>query len=187
MTSIAILLATALSAAPAFGSAPRQLVAQGQPVADILRAMGEPPIGQLPPGNQVFRFLWMRSFHKPFLVQVDRQGDVTGLLVKALDSPWSAAPEGVHVGSLTLNQRTPLTTDAWDRLATMRRTAFWGKPSYDPAVETGHDGAMWILEARSWGDYHIVERWTPTEGAFRDMCIAMLELAGVTLLDERIY
>jgi len=187
VTVAAAIFATACS--PSLGTAAvrPQLVAEAQYVGDTLRAMGEPPIGHLAAGDQVFRFLWLRSFHPPFLVQVERRGEDRVLLVKALDSPWSASPDGIHVGTLALTQRKALRPDAWDRLAAMRREAFWGAPSSDPSAERGVDGAMWILEGRSWGEYHIVERWTPREGAFREMCLAMLDLSGLNLLAERIY
>ena len=187
MITAAVFLAVACSSPVSRAAAPQKLIAEARYVADILRAMGEPPIGHLPAGDQVFRFLWLRSFHRPFLVQVEKRGEDTTLLLKALDRPWSASPDGIHVGTLTVTERKPLRRDAWDRLATMRQDTFWGKPSYDPAAEGGVDGAMWILEGRSWGEYHIVERWTPREGSFREMCLAMLEAAGVNLTAERIY
>ena len=187
MRTAALLLAAACFSPLPSAAAPQQLIAEAQFVADILHAMGEPPIGQLPTGDQVFRFLWLRSFHRPFLVQVERRGEDRALLLKALDSPWSASPDGIHVGALTVTQRKAVTREVWERLAAMRRDTFWGRASYDPSAERGVDGAMWILEGRSWGDYHIVERWNPREGAFREMCLAMLEAAGVDLSAERIY
>ena len=179
---VACFVAAAFSATPGISAETRPLIAEAQFVSDILRVMGEPPIGHVPPGDQVFRFLWLRSFHKPFLVQVEKRGDVAELVVKSLDGPWSRK----RVSTLAYEKRTKISSDAWDRLAAMRRDAFWGQPSSDPA-EMGDDGAMWILEGSSWGEYHIVERWTPTEGAFREMGIAMLELAGVNVAAERVY
>ena len=104
--------------------------------------MGEPPIGQLPPGEQVFRFLWLRSFDRPILVQLLKEGNTISVLFKALDSPWYANPDGVHIGRLTAERRAALPRERWDRLAGVRRTAFWGRPSADPSTDTGVDGAM---------------------------------------------
>ena len=59
--------------------------------------------------------------------------------------------------------------------------------SDEPARERGCDGAMGILEGRSWAAYHVVDRWSPAKGEFRDMCLAMLRLAGLDLADEPVY
>ena len=171
---------------PAYGTTD-PLAAHQQPVADVLRAMREPPIGELPPGEQVFRFLWLRSFDRPILVQVTKDHATLSLLYKALDSPWYANPDGVHLGRLIEERRTPVTQQAWDHLADMRRAVFWGHPSADPATDIGVDGAMWIVEGRSWDQYHIVERWSPESGSFRELCLELLRLAAVDLAKDRVY
>ena len=74
------------------------LFADAQPTADTLVAMREPPVGHLPAADQVFRLLWLRSFHRPILVQLKRQGGRTSVQLKALDRAWSLTPEGFRAG-----------------------------------------------------------------------------------------
>ncbi len=156
------------------------------PVGDTLRAMEEPQLGNLKAEEQAFRFLWMRSFHPPILVQVERRSAAASLYVKMLDSPWFTRPEGTHVGRLVVQRRKAISSAQWYRLAELRRAGFWHQSGPDPQ-QGGVDGAMWLLEGYSWGEHRIVERWSPREGPVRELALAMLELAEVQVEPRYIY
>jgi hypothetical protein len=48
----------------------------------------------------------------------------------------------------------------------------------------GMDGTQWILEgAKDW-NYHVVDRWTPKEGDYKQICSYLLELSPVKLDDD---
>jgi len=155
-------------------------------VSDTLYVMQEPPIGKLTGFERAFRFLWLRSFHKPILVQVEKVGGQQFLIVKMLDRAWGLGVDGVHIGKLTYNRRRALTDAEWQGLADLRPDGFWKQASNEPPPG-GTDGADWILEGVSWGEHHIVTRWCPEPGPFRELCLAMVKLSGVTLAPEEIY
>jgi hypothetical protein len=154
--------------------------------ADTLYVMQEPPIGKLAGFERAFRFLWLRSFHKPILVQVEKAGRRQLLTVKMLDRPWGLGVDGVHIGKLTHSVRRALTDAEWQRLADLRPDGFWKQASTEPP-SGGTDGADWILEGVSWGEHHVVTRWCPESGPFRELCLEMLKLSAVRLTPEEIY
>ena len=39
------------------------------------------------------------------------------------------------------------------------------------------DGAHWLLEGISAGQYHLVDRWCPERGPYRAACLFLLELS----------
>ncbi len=50
----------------------------------------------------------------------------------------------------------------------------------EPAANCGAglDGAQWILEVVADSEYSFFERWTPEDGAVRDVALTMLTLTG---------
>jgi hypothetical protein len=176
---VPVLLAVAVSA-----DSPTRVDAI-DPIADTLQVMQEPPIGHLP-AQRAFRFLWMRSFHEPIVVTVEKGASGQVLTVKMLDRPWSLGVDGVHIGKLTYDRRRALTDSEWQRLADLRPEGFWKQAAAEPETE-GVDGAYWILDGVSWGERHSVKRWSPTAGPFRELCLAMLNLSGLTIAPDKVY
>ena len=160
--------------------------AASDPVSMTLAALLEPPVGQLPEGDQVFRWTWLRSFHPPVVVTVKKQGGAATMRVKALDWPYTLGPEGARVGKLAIDRQRRLTDAEWDSLARLRRAGFWvqAEETREPA---GADGAYWILDGVAWGERHRVSRWSPGAGPFRELCVAMLKLSGLAVRSTDIY
>ena len=108
------------------------------------------------------------------------------VVVKMLDRPWTIGVNGAEVGKLTVNRRRAMSEVEWQNLADLRREGFWKQAGSDPDTD-GVDGADWILEGSSWGEHHIVRRWSPEGGPFRDLCLAMLKLSGLAVAPDQIY
>jgi hypothetical protein len=51
----------------------------------------------------------------------------------------------------------------------------------------GMDGAQWILEGAEDGRYHVVDRWSPGPGPYRDICLVFLGLAGLAIPKAEMY
>ena len=49
----------------------------------------------------------------------------------------------------------------------------------------GLDGARWILEGLKKGRYHVVERWSPEGGKFREAAECLIGLSKLDI--EKIY
>lgn len=67
------------------------------------------------------------------------------------------------------------------------QSCYWQlRPEID---DSGLDGAQWILEGVKEGRYHVVDRWTPQIGDFREACLYLLKLSNpsIDLSREDIY
>jgi hypothetical protein len=57
----------------------------------------------------------------------------------------------------------------------------------DPQAKRGFDGAQWILEGVKDQKYHVVDRWTPRDGAFREACLYLLKLSQIGISPKEVY
>jgi len=64
---------------------------------------------------------------------------------------------------------------------------FWQMPTPNELMMC--DGAEWIMEGRREGRFHVVDRQSPDEGAYRDACLYLLRVSQVlkTIPQVRIY
>ena len=148
-----------------------------------LAAMEEPSLLELAhnPEAHVYRFLWLRTFHQPIAVRLMVEAGEKGMLVsKRLDGAGGYEP-----GNLVVNETRPISAkqvENWlSRLDDMR---YWTMPTVEEG-SVGVDGAQWIIEGVRNGKYHLVDRWNPDTGAFRDACLWLLSLADVPI--DEIY
>jgi len=138
-----------------------------------LAAMSEQALMSSNAEDESYRFLWMRTFHHPVVIRIERLGDKRMLIVKELDGAG-----GYNPGKLIVNRIRPLTKSEWDEFA--RRVAqacFWRMPIEDSIL--GNDGASWILEGYRQGCYHLVNRWSPADGDYRECCLYLLKISGL--------
>jgi hypothetical protein len=117
------------------------------------------------PSSQSYRFLWLRSFHKPILVRLDVGSDAIGRLTIKIGSGPGVSATGGPVDE-RIRRLTKQQTDSFlDQINTL---GFWElSPQEDPV--SGPDGARWIVEGVKDGQYHVVHRWTPQNGAVRTL------------------
>ena len=141
------------------------------------------------------RFLWLPSFHRPISVRVTINADGTGAIVtRSVDS---------HAGLLTkpksdtgkLIQDTTSVIDEMqvkEVLAQLQRLSFWSMPTEEEQVApqseaawrpvlrvVGVDGSRWILEGLHGGEYHVVDRWSPPDNAYSQLCKYLFRLGKV--------
>lgn len=139
-----------------------------------LAAMGESSLLDIDNADtETYRFLWLRSFHHPISIRIERRGYTFGL--KAVELSGSG---GYEPGKIRQTDDVVISSDQWCRLMTLLNKAkFWEQPTSSDS-SLGRDGAQWILEGVNDERYHIVHRWSPSDDAFRETCIYLLELSG---------
>jgi hypothetical protein len=150
-----------------------------------LNALQEPSLWELSRASnaQVYRLLWLRTFHHPIAVRVSVESDGTGnLAVKIADGRGGYAP-----GKLIDNRILQLSKQhvRWflDGIDALK---YW-ELSVDDGPG-GCDGAEWILEGVRNHGYRVVRRWSPTQGPIRTLGSMMLfEMAHLKVPLEEIY
>jgi hypothetical protein len=140
-----------------------------------LKAMGEKSLLDVSDKTaEAYRFLWLRSFHHPVFVRIRRDQNGIKLFTKELDGAGGYEPGKVLRESEISLQRK----EFCEFLRLLEKADYWTLPS-TKTDEAGADGAQWILEAVKENRYHIVDRWSPENGAYRAACVYLLKLSGI--------
>jgi hypothetical protein len=143
-----------------------------------LRAMSEPSLSCNPAGAETYRFLWLRTWGHPIAVRV--AGLSTSGVISAVELDGAG---GYGPGKILRSVNRQLSRDESDQVwAGLKAVDFWKMPSRLP--KSGMDGAQWIMEGRKAEQYHVVDRWSPQEGQYREFCLLLVKLAGVLPSEE---
>jgi hypothetical protein len=122
-----------------------------------------------------YRFLWLRAFHAPIAVRLEIDPSETGLLVVKMTNGQG----GYEPGDLVLDRTVPLAREqATDFLVYLAKASFWEMPVRDP-TRLGLDGAEWVIEGIRDRRYHVVSRWCPDEGPYRDAALTLVQWADL--------
>lgn len=166
--------------------------------SDQLRALKEPSLWELSKTQktQIYRFLWLRSFHHPISVRLDIAENGAAVLTTKVTNGTG----GYEPGDLVVNETHSLTKEQTASfLDQIKEAGFWGLATHENTqevvgpdgktiVEVGVDGAQWILEGVKDGKYKIADRWSPEKGPVRALGLRMLiDLAKLKLLYEEVY
>jgi len=186
----AIILAVALFATQAVGVEyfPKEVESY---CPEFLAAMKEPSIYglHLDKTTETYRFLWLRTFHKPITIRVwkDHKG-ITLRIVRL------SGKGGYKTGQIEYDKAFALTSEQWDGLLhLLNEAAFWEMPSVNRDV-TFADGSLWIFEGKARDKYHVVDRACPLDDSkkrhldsFVACCRYLLKLSGEEISAKEDY
>jgi hypothetical protein len=145
-----------------------------QSYSTFLSAMGEPSLLCGNVAGETYRFVWLRSKRPPIAVRLEVSGDRMEVVGLGLESVQGTAPNERPVTRVSRELRR----SEWKAISRKLDAAnFWGLAPSD--MNFGFDGADWLLEGRRGAQYHVVSRWSPDSGAFREVCLQMAKVAGV--------
>jgi hypothetical protein len=148
--------------------------------AGALGTMGEPSLA-CATDTPVYRFLWMRTFHHPVAVRVERDDDDWRVIAVELDGAGGYDPGDV----LRRVDRTLTPYEAQQLEALLARADVWGSPVAQ--TDIGVDGSTWIIEARNGPRSRIHHAWTPAQGRERAIGLMFLSFTGWSFPPEDIY
>jgi len=141
-----------------------------------LAAMGEKSLLDERDGAaEVYRFLWLRTFDHPLFVRLENRRNEIKLFTAELDGAGGYRPGNV----LRSDEFSVSEDDFCDFLLLLEKADYWNTPVEDDSL--GNDGAQWILEGVRQGRYHVVDRWTPRTGEYREACLFLLKLSGIDM------
>jgi hypothetical protein len=149
---------------------------------EFLAAMNEPSIYglHLDKNTEKYRFLWLRTFHKPIAIRVWK--DHTGISLRIVRLSGKG---GYKTGHIERDESFALTPAQWSGfLKLLDEAAFWDMPSVNRDVAFA-DGSQWILEGKVGDKYHVVDRKCPLDDSgkrhldsFVACCRYLLKLSG---------
>jgi len=122
---------------------------------------------------QCYRLLLLPPLDKkPTAVRLTIKSDDTGTLdVKIMNGPEKNEPAQL-IESKTIQASQQQVTNF---LQLLDKANFWCLPVRDERKVV--DGSTWIIEGVKDGEYQVVNRWSPEEGAYLEAALFLLELA----------
>lgn len=138
-----------------------------------LTAMNEPSL--IDAGEaEVYRILWLRTFHSPMVFRLTVKSDGTADLVTKKTNGLEAG----EPGRLVVDAVTNITNqDTETFLSGLERTNFWNLTTAEE--RRGFDGAYWLVEGVKGKKYHVVERWGG--GDIMDWALSLMRKSGEDL------
>jgi hypothetical protein len=147
-----------------------------------LFAMKEPVLFNDKTNREVYRFTWLRTFHHPISIRIEKRGDSYLLFWKLCNGAGGYAP-----GKLVVDSQKALSKAVWRTfIAKVELTKFWSMETNKR--ELGMDGSEWILEGKENNKYHVVSRWTPSpsDDLYR-CCDFLIQLTGLKIIGDEKY
>ncbi len=133
--------------------------------------------------REEYRFLWLRTFHKPIAIRIWADASAAQMRVVRLSGAGGYEP-----GQIESDTTLKVSSEDWKRFrGSVAKAQFWQTPTKEPNEELGFDGSQWILEGRANDKYHVVDRWTPRSGAYFDCCRVLVTLAKVEIPKDEFY
>lgn len=124
--------------------------------SEMLFALHEPVLSNYNGDKEIYRFTWLRTFHHPVAIRIEKQNDAIKLFTKVCNGAGGYRP-----GKLIFDSSFDIESDIFNLLVKkVDENKFWQMETEIP--NGGMDGAEWILEVVRNNKYHIVTRWSPT-------------------------
>ena len=142
----------------------RHLIAMEEP--SLLDDCNDPYI-------HIYRFLWLRTFHQPIGTRLQIRPQYKEVItLKVLSGQGGFDP-----GELCIQRAIEVNSDrVYSFLDAIDNLGFWELPGSDPN-RLGLDGSEWILEGVHAGRYHVVDRWSPLDGSFSEVCLMLVDFS----------
>lgn len=148
-----------------------------------LDSMNEQPLAALENEDESYRFLWLRTFHQPVAIHVWRKDEQHFMVVKRLNGKGGYVP-----GTFDLYWSRSISENDWDAFMThLESASYWLTPTKNDRLM--FDGAQWVMEGYREGRYHVVDRQSPDDGAYREACMYLLRRSGLLaeITDNEVY
>jgi hypothetical protein len=172
-----------------------------------LYSFKEPILFTKTDSQNIYRLLWLRSFHKAVCFTMKELNGKYFLNAKTLDRQPAFYPQVYYRGKdkntgkeiLDTTQKADrlafidfdtikvLTSEQWKEIENyISKLDFWNSPIADPDDEGSTDGSDWILEGRRNNKYHFIDRRN-ARGDLMEFGKYLIELSGLKINEDLIY
>ena len=112
------------------------------------------PILDTKQATKIFRFTYLRSFHNPIIIRIENNNEKISIYWKVSDGAGGYEP-----GEIIEDKTKDLKQEDWELIESkIKNIKFWSLPTTKSDL-LGLDGSKWIIEGKTLGKYHVVERW----------------------------
>jgi hypothetical protein len=146
-----------------------------------LFAMKEPLLFNRKINKEIYRFTWLRTFHKPIAIRIEKENAEYKIYWKMLSGAGGYEP-----GKLITEKTKKLTEKEWLNFnELLKKSNFWKMEIGRSSI--GNDGSEWILEGVNKTDYKVVSIWTPRKGNFYNTCSYLISLTDLEIKKKEKY
>ena len=145
--------------------------------SEQLFAMREPILYLENGSNEIYRFTWLRTFHNPIAIRIEKNGHDYILFWKQCSGAGGYEP-----GNIEVSTQRVISKVQWDKFKSKVHTLNFWNMNTNEGETLGTDGSRWILEGKEANKYHVVDRWTPNEKSnFYRCCDFLIQLTDLNV------
>lgn len=123
----------------------------------ILSVFQESPLEQMINSDEVYRLIWFPTFDAPTVIRIWRSGENYTIKTKRLSGKG-----GYEIGTLKTEETRTLSAEEWNVFVNnLNSRCFWNAPSAVKEIPV-MDGSSWTFEGLRNGQYHFVNRISPS-------------------------
>lgn len=146
-----------------------------------LFAMKEPLLFNKKVTKVVYRFTWLRTFHKPVAIRIEKENSKYKVYWKMLSGAGGYEP-----GEIIVEKSKAITKTEWLKFIDLvKKSNFWKMDL--GRISIGNDGSEWILEGVNQTDYRAVSVWSPNKGNFYNACNYLILLTDLNIKEKEKY
>lgn len=156
-----------------------------------LYKFNEPILSNFYLGKDIYRFFWLRSFHRPVIITLCKNDNIITLTTKEFSGGahyfekrrcMNCDTVNLKDPKLILNETKVLTLDEWVNFENLLNKSDFRNTKPNNG-QRGLDGAEWNIEAHLQQEYWFMGRWSPN-GDFFKCGEYLIKLSG---LKEEVY
>lgn len=148
----------------------------------ILKSLDEPVLYNYKTTDEIYRFTWLRSFHLPVVIRIQKHNFNFSIVAKILRERYDDEPDEV-----VTNTSESMIFYRWMAFKNkLNKADFWHMQMKDVSAQ-GADGARWIMEGVQNGKYHFVDRWSAGGSEFGEACEYLIAISGLEIKEKEIY
>lgn len=143
--------------------------------SEMLYSLKEPVLKDYQGNKEIYRFTWIRTFHHPVSVRLEKQDETIKVFTKVCNGAGGYKPGKLIQDTIQIVQQE----EYKKFLDLLSNSNFWNLPT--EKKEMGTDGSEWIIEIVKDNKYHLVVRWTPREDekAFREIGKYLISISKI--------
>lgn len=131
-------------------------------------------------GTVIYRFTWLRSFHHPIVIRIEKSDNKVNLYWKT-----GKGLSGYHPQGIRKSGKKRLNIENWENFEQyLEKADFENLPNVKKIMMT--DGAQWTLEKKDSKEYKIHNTNWPQKD-FKNACLYLLELTNIRVKEKDIY
>jgi hypothetical protein len=162
--------------------------------SNVLYDLNEPILYNFYLCKEIYRFLWLRAFENPTVIEIIKDQGKIWLITKIIEYPLIEGVDSLFdkdgslyevneyqmkskKGEIVLDTAIELSRNEWRRFEKLlNKTDHLNEKQidfYGPVI----DGSYWVLEWHLKNKYWFIERYHPDSGSFKDACKYLISLS----------